>query len=282
MGLKIKLVSDLHLEFWDITLDNLENADVLILSGDICVANDFDRNVPDFETADLADKNLGERQLSAIKYLKFFDRVTKAFPHVIYVAGNHELYHGTWVKTLETLKSTLSRFKNLHFLEFDTVTIQDVTFVGGTMWTDMNRNDPLTMHAITGMMYDFKAIRNDQAGYTKLRAAHVATRHQKFVNYVKSVVDAAPDQKFVVATHHSPCRMSISGYYADDHIMNGGYVSDLSELILNRPQIKLWTHGHLHSFSDYQLGQTRIVCNPRGYPHEHPESRFDPTLILEV
>jgi len=47
--------------------------------------------------------------------------------------------------------------------------------------------------------------------------------------------------------------------------MNGGFSSDLSEFIMDRPQIKYWQHGHHHNESDYMLGETRVVCNPRGY-----------------
>ena len=37
--MKIAVCSDLHLEFGDIDLKNTENADVLILSGDITIAD---------------------------------------------------------------------------------------------------------------------------------------------------------------------------------------------------------------------------------------------------
>jgi hypothetical protein len=47
--------------------------------------------------------------------------------------------------------------------------------------------------------------------------------------------------------------------------MNGAYSSDLDQFILDRPQIKLWTHGHTHEPFDYMIGSTRVVCNPRGY-----------------
>ena len=47
--------------------------------------------------------------------------------------------------------------------------------------------------------------------------------------------------------------------------MNGGYHSDLSEFILDHPEIVLWTHGHTHEPMDYMIGTTRVVCNPRGY-----------------
>jgi hypothetical protein len=53
--------------------------------------------------------------------------------------------------------------------------------------------------------------------------------------------------------------------YANDTIMNGGYTSDLIDFIMERPQIKLWTHGHTHDPFDYMIGSTRVVCNPRGY-----------------
>ena len=38
--MKVALCSDVHLEFGTISLENTEGADVLILSGDICVAKD--------------------------------------------------------------------------------------------------------------------------------------------------------------------------------------------------------------------------------------------------
>ena len=37
--MRIQIVSDLHLEFEDINIQNQNNADVLILSGDIMVAS---------------------------------------------------------------------------------------------------------------------------------------------------------------------------------------------------------------------------------------------------
>jgi hypothetical protein len=48
-------------------------------------------------------------------------------------------------------------------------------------------------------------------------------------------------------------------------MVNGAYSSDLSEFILDRPQIKVWTHGHTHDKYDYMVGSTRVICNPRGY-----------------
>ena len=47
--------------------------------------------------------------------------------------------------------------------------------------------------------------------------------------------------------------------------MNGAYSTNLDDFILDRRQIRLWTHGHTHEDFDYMIGGCRVVCNPRGY-----------------
>ena len=89
--------------------------------------------------------------------------------------------------------------------------------------------------------------------------------HKKMLGYLKVMLEGKHDQKFVVVGHHAPTKLSTHPRYANELIMNGGYSSDLSEFILDHPQIKLWTHGHTHEEFDYLIGTTRIVCNPRGY-----------------
>jgi hypothetical protein len=67
--------------------------------------------------------------------------------------------------------------------------------------------------------------------------------------------------------------------------MNGGYSSSLDEFIVDHPQIKLWTHGHTHELFDYMVGETRVVCNPRGYVgHERGSEALDPyrAKIIEI
>ena len=85
------------------------------------------------------------------------------------------------------------------------------------------------------------------------------------VDFIKVMTAEKVDQKFVVCTHHTPSFQSCAEYYMNDTIMNGAYHSSLEEFILDRPQIKLWTHGHTHDDFDYMVGETRVVCNPRGY-----------------
>jgi len=282
--MKIAVCSDIHLEFGPISLDNTEGADVLILGGDICVAKDvIDRDV--YGIFDRFDRNA--------RIHTFFQECCARFPHVIYIAGNHEHYHGDYANTITTLRDRLGYLVNLHILDKEMVKFGDVTFIGGTLWTDMNNEDPITLNAMSGMMNDFRCVTNsnrvvnykvyDESGNIPTFKTRTATfspddavvDHKEMLEYIRLMIEGKFDQKFVVVGHHAPSKLSTHPRYADEVIMNGGYSSSLEEFIMDHPQIKLWTHGHTHEDFDYMIGSTRIVCNPRGYDaYEDRADRF--------
>ena len=284
--MKIKLVSDLHLEFSDIEIFNDENCDVLILSGDIMIAEDLHDHLETSSIYSLPGElaGLGRRQAAVKRYRDFLKRCSERFKNTVYVAGNHELYNGKWVKGITYLREECAKYDNVHFLERDCITIDDVTFVGATLWTDMNKGDPLTLHAVKDMMNDYRIIRNDEKGYTALKPADTVIRHRQSLDYIKNVLAERGDEKFVVVTHHSPSFQSCSEYYKHDTLMNGAYHSSLEEFIMDRPQINLWTHGHTHHVFDYMVGETRVVCNPRGYENDgySEETGWNPNIVLEI
>ena len=284
--MRIKLVSDLHLEFSDIDIQNDQDYDVLILSGDIMIAQDLHDHleVPSIYGLPGELAGLGRRQQRVARFRDFLKRVSFQFPHVIYIAGNHEFYHGKFYAALDYLRDECAKYPNVYFLENDTKVIDDVVFIGATLWTDMNKADPLTMHAIEDMMNDFKIIRNEYRSYAPMSARDVAERHRKTLQYFRIILQENKDKKCVIVGHHSPSHLSIHESYSHDTLMNGGYHSDLSEFILDHPQIKLWTHGHTHHPFDYMIGDTRIVCNPRGYESDgySENSGWNPNILLEI
>lgn len=277
--MKIKIVSDLHLEFSDIDIPN-NGCDVLVLSGDIMLAE----SLHDFPTGTPNDSIQSHRHIQAIRFRNFLKYCSEDFPHVVYVAGNHEFYHGKFYQGLDTLREECAQFGNIHFLEDNSVTIDDVIFVGGTLWTDMNDCDPLTMMRSEQGMNDYHIIKNDQKGYRAIDAMDTVKRHRKTLEYIGVVVDNAPaDKKIVVVGHHAPSHQSVDTRYKND-CLNGAYATDLTNFILDRPRIKVWTHGHMHKRNDYMIGPTRIVANPRGY-HQNghgEETGFEIDLIVEV
>lgn len=284
--MKIALCSDVHLEFGTLTLDNPGDVEVLILSGDICVARDLMEH----------DANGIVSFGKSARYHEFFQDVCSKFPHVVYVAGNHEHYHGDFKYTYGDLKKYLGYLKNLHILDKETFEHNDVVFVGSTLWTDMNKNDPMTLHMIGRMMNDFRIVDNSNREVTfktfddpdnpdkptfrtrvsKFSPQDAVEEHVKCLDYIRHVYENMPAWKqMVVVGHHTPSHTSCHPRYKDDREMNGGYHSDLSEFILDRPGIKVWTHGHTHELFDYMVGGTRVVCNPRGYiGHEELADNF--------
>lgn len=302
--MKIAIASDVHLEFGSLALENTENADVLVLSGDICVASDLKDHDP---------MGYGVGSLSN-RFHDFFKNCSEQFRHVIYVAGNHESYHGDFATTYTILKYKLMHLSNVHILDKECVTIDDVTFIGGTLWTDMNKRDPLTLYHVKGMMNDFNIIKNsnrsvyhtvplyekDEAGVYKTdsngnkivcgsKKKEEVSRfcpedsvddHEKFIQYIRLVTEK--EGTYVVVGHHAPSYESIHPMYRHDKIMNGAYYSDLTELMLDRPNIKLWTHGHVHHPFAYMIGDTRVICNPRGYIGHEARAREFKLVYVNV
>ena len=269
--MKISLVSDVHLEFGDLDIVNTDNAEVLILSGDICVAADLDMR-------DRRQTELGFARWRSEMFHEFFERCAANFPHVIYIMGNHEYYHSDFATALTDVRRKLAHLSNLYIMERDVKVIGDVTFIAGTLWTDMNNSDPLTLSHMRTMMNDFRVITNSatpvhfktQEGEFRTRVGKFSpedavTEHVKMKQYIQRVVQGNHDTKYVVVGHHAPSRLSTHAMYANDTVMNGGFSSDMDEFIQDHPQIRLWTHGHTHHEFDYMIGGTRVMCNPRGY-----------------
>lgn len=276
--MKINLISDLHLDFADL---NLPGGDVLILSGDICEARHLKRDMYNKDMVLLEHERKDQRP---DRYYRFFEEECSKYREVVMVMGNHEHYGFQYQKTYAHIAANLPA--NVTLLEDQTHTIDDVTFVGATLWTDMNKMDALTMFHMKSAMNDYRQVTmfNEAKNvYHRLDPERTVADHYRSKKFITDTVTADPDKKYVVVTHHAPSKASIKPKYAGDTLMNGAYSSDLSDLILDNPQIRVWTHGHTHDPFDYMIGSTRVLCNPRGYKHyEERAEQFDPTFGFDV
>lgn len=274
--MKINVISDLHLEFEDLTLPG---GDVLIISGDACEARKLKRD--QYQPAGVTMLPHEKSNLRPDRWYRFFEEECAKYRETVYVMGNHEHYGFKYHKTYEHLLTNLPDHVTL--LENQTHDIDGVTFVGATLWTDMNREDPLTMYHMTSMMSDYKQItmfNEVKSVYHRLQPERTVADFYKSRDYIRLVVESDPNKKYVVVTHHAPTKASTHPRYQQDTLMNGAYSSDLAEFILEHPQIRLWTHGHTHDPFDYMIGSTRVVCNPRGYAgYESRADLFDSKQI---
>lgn len=282
--MKIAIASDLHLEFDQgkaIKLENTENAEVLILAGDICLArymgdppgtyNDKDEFIP---------LKHSKYHIENSKYMEFFGEVSGKFKNVLVIAGNHESYRYNINQTYETMSKALRPFKNVTFVENEGIQIGEILFVGATLWTSMDNNDPQTKMVVGYSMNDFQIIDTDIGQFTPSDA--VVIHRETLEIFEKNIPDG---KKVVVFTHHAPSPLSISERFRNkaSDFMNHGYHTDLTQFILDHPNIKYWFHGHTHDEFDYMVGEhTRVVCNPRGYVDSEQRARDFKLKFVEV
>jgi len=292
--MKIAIASDVHLEFGQLDLENTQDAEVLILSGDICTACDLR----------VTDSILSSAKTD--RYLEFFTACSRNFPHVVYVMGNHEHYHGDYATSAGILRDAMKQCgDNIHFLDKEIWELNDHVFIGGTLWTDMNGEDDMTMNHVARRMNDFQICQNsnemvnyrvwdtkedDLSDYVKFKTRpatlsprHVVEDHKAMLKVIEDAYNDVPPWKtVVVCTHHAPSKGSEHPKYKHDQLMNGAYNSKLDQFIMDRPGIKLWTHGHTHEDFDYMIKGCRVVCNPRGYiNYEDRADRFE-LKVVEV
>jgi len=276
--MKVAITSDIHLEFGDWYPVNPENADVLILSGDIMTANEVENAVGD------PNQTI---EYKGHRFIEFLKNCVKEYKHVLYIMGNHEHYNGDFATTATILGSACHDI-GVKFLDKSHVTIDDVTFIGGTLWTDMNKEDGLTLYNIKGIMNDFRCVTNSNRIHTKTRPPRFTPEdsvedHRKMLEYIRLMISLmGKSNKYVVVGHHAPSKQSTHPRYKHETMMNGAYSSDLNDFILDHPEIKLWTHGHTHEVFDYMIGSTRVVCNPRGYVNYERESNDKEPYFAKV
>lgn len=249
MGTRIQILSDLHLEFMDFELPETD-ADVIVLAGDIHL------------------------KAQAIDWIS---RNTQK--PVVYVAGNHEYYKGSLGHTFKKMKD-YTQGTNIHLLENESVVLDGVRFLGATLWTDyrLTGNEPLAMWDAQQNLSDFKTVRDEL--YRKVRPYQLAARHARTRNFIEATMAEPFEGKTVVVTHHAPSSISIPARYRDskDHI-NASYASSLEHLMEN---VAVWAHGHVHDSIDELIGDTRIICNPRGYAPSHLNPNFNPSFVITV
>ena len=247
--MKIHILSDLHQEFAEYFPAPV-NADVVILAGDT------------------------HKGLNGIKWAQ---KVFASTP-VIYIAGNHEYYGKNFRGNLQHMRET-AQDSNVYFLENEAIKLGDITFLGTTLWTDLNfhGNRPLAEASVVQEMNDYKAIRMEPK-YRKLRPQDTMGMFKEAKTWLEKTIAGTPGKK-VVITHHGVSHQSVAPEFLN-HTCQPAYTSELTPFILDNP-VNLWIHGHTHKVFDYTIGTTRVITNPRGYPNETNHG-FNPSLIVEL
>ena len=240
--MKIYVLSDLHTEFAEFIPPGID-ADVVVLAGDIGVG-------------------LGGIEWAARRFPKM---------PVVYVPGNHEFY-GHDIGLTRELKATAPA--NIWVLDNDTFILEGVRFLGSTLWTDFKLYGEggawFARQRAKRLIEDFASIRNSERRFTPEDSVEL---HEASKAWLVSELEKKFDGPTVVVTHHLPASTSVAKRYVND-ALNPAFASRLEDVIEKyRPE--LWVHGHTHVPCDYELFNTRVVCNPRGYPGEAQNHAFN-------
>ena len=103
-------------------------------------------------------------------------------------------------------------------------------------------------------------------------------RHRASRGFLERQFAVPYDGPTLVITHHAPHPRSLDARYAHDGT-DPFFASDLTGPITEH-EPDVWVHGHVHKHNDYRIGRTRIVSNPRGYPHER--TGHDPEFVIDI
>lgn len=230
----------------------------------------------------------------AQRIITFLKLVQPRFRHVIYVLGNHEHYHGTLEGDEDALLDALHDSKAI---EMDAITvagdrcrvavINGVRFICGTLWTDYFGNQELVKTAAQQRLRDHFTIKLSADQPRLVAPDDLLAIHKSTLKNFDAALNRAPDKKrTVVVTHHMPSLSAIDPMYTlspSDRVMNGAFASDLDAFILQH-QPAYWFFGHTHTPYRGKVGETRLVCNPVGYPQEAnvERGRFNATEVFSL
>lgn len=260
---KVGLLSDLHLEGSNI--DTLENPgwDILVISGDLS-----------------ADLNLLDR---------FFSYKVPTDIPIVYVLGNHEYEGRKFNEVVEQYREVLQPFEHVHLLDNESVVIDNIKFIGSTLWSNFELNgitsQKESMNWAKNNVVDFKYIfmeNLDGSGkYHPITPEEMIKENEKAQKFIEFELKNNPfeGEKFVV-THFAPHKNSIQPNFKN---MDSSYWVNNFENLMGFAQY--WVHGHTHSNFDYTIEDTRVICNPRGFSKKFnvdANNSFNRQLILPV
>jgi predicted phosphohydrolase len=261
----IRCFSDLHIEFWSATK----------LKDQLSIVVPFLDT--DKETVVVIAGDLGLFHHPEV-WTKILSLLSKRFKAIIYVAGNHEFYHNDWIDNFAIRKISLP--KNVYLLENQCVFVDDICFIGATLWSKFDLEDDMLIRHAERSINDFHCIKwKDGKRFTPEDSTRLFTLSSEYIfNKLKEVKDSV--RKTVVVTHHGCSYKSVHPRFAGD-LLNSVFVSDLDEpIITNGPDI--YVHGHVHNSFDYMLGNTRVITNPYGYKNRDENYEYNKELVIEI
>ena len=210
----------------------------------------------------------------------FLVKMAARFKAVVCVLGNHDYWRRDLTTWPQKMKGELAKagVSNVHVLARETVVIDGVRFIGSTLWTDFNKGDNLVLNAAQETMNDYKFMR--KMDYSRLvKPLDLLAEHHKDRDFIFSF--ANNEERMVVLSHHAPSWKSVDFSRYGIGPINSLYATEFGNEI-SYSNFNIWHHGHIHTFRDYLIYNTRIICNPRGYFFSDLVEGFDDSWLIDL
>lgn len=177
---------------------------------------------------------------------------------IVFVPGNHEYYLDRHPdETEEVLMGLEDEFPNLRVLIGDAYRVPGgPRIVGTTLWYRASPELALRHRDWADFRY---------VGLNEV--IELTNRH--FLRDESLLMGVGSDD--IVVTHMLPSWKCVIPRF-ENHANNELFVRDVEPLILDRRPLH-WVHGHTHATVDVMVGDTRVLCNPRGVRKDYgPEN----------
>ena len=168
-------------------------------------------------------------------------------------------------------------------LEDDILPFDNVKFIGSTLWTSFDNDNPVVKLIAPNYMVDYSRISYSSTENRNIRPNDLLKIHNKSKRFIfDNITKDNKDQKIVVVTHMAPSYQSVHEIYRTpkDIYINHLFHSELSNEI-SYTEIDYWFHGHVHHPFNYQINETNVVCNPRGYAG-YENNGYNELLLIKI
>ncbi len=233
--MKYRVFSDIHLDhgMWYPKPLPYDDETTLILAGDLWT---------------------GTRRTDTLRWLH---ELSEKFKRVVFVLGNHDYWtnrsgNANWQLIPGEFKYFLP--SNVYLLEKEVVELDGIQIGGATLWTDIDKFNPVAM--INAYKYT-----ND---FTFMPKMDVELWLKEYTDTVKWIDSVSLD---ILITHYVP----------SPHFCHPRYRGMIESCMFNSNTIgqisswpKVWIFGHTHDNYNETLCNTEFICNPRGYNYENP------------
>lgn len=174
----------------------------------------------------------------------------KQYKKVYYVAGNHDSYSTTFGYAEATLRELQKQLPNLIVLRTGEIhQLSDYKIIGDTGWM------PDHLKLLKYPINDLKLIK-------EIRPA-IHEHHSTFREFLMQEAN----ENTIIVMHHVPSWSLVAPQFIGDPY-NNWFVGDIEDIIKEKKP-KYCIFGHTHHPSDSMLYNTRMICQPLGYPSEN-------------